>query len=106
MVKECGGKVAVFNLERSNGDEEADYLFLGNCEVTLTDVLGVKDEVGMIRDRYSNINALSSNSYSGSPGTKISYEISIYFKTNERVRQFLDQSSVILIFGFKRSKSG
>jgi len=36
-----GGKVAVFNLERSNGDDEADYLFLGPCEETLVEVLGL-----------------------------------------------------------------
>ncbi|KJA24512.1 hypothetical protein HYPSUDRAFT_135917 [Hypholoma sublateritium FD-334 SS-4] len=40
-VQEQGGKVAVFNLERSEGDEEADYLFMGPCEETLSKALGL-----------------------------------------------------------------
>jgi len=36
-----GGKVAVFNLDRSDGDEDADFLFLGPCEETLPAALGV-----------------------------------------------------------------
>ncbi|KAK7035745.1 hypothetical protein R3P38DRAFT_3311737 [Favolaschia claudopus] len=40
-VQAMGGKVAVFNLERSSGDEGADYLFLGPCEKTLPEALGV-----------------------------------------------------------------
>jgi NAD-dependent deacetylase sirtuin 5 len=40
-VQEHGGKVAVFNLERSSGDEDADFLFLGPCEETLPAALGV-----------------------------------------------------------------
>lgn len=40
-VKEHGGKAAVFNLERSNGDEAADFLFLGPCEETIPEALGV-----------------------------------------------------------------
>lgn len=39
-VKGRGGKVAVFNADRSNGDEEADFLFLGPCETMLPDALG------------------------------------------------------------------
>ncbi|KAJ3531380.1 hypothetical protein NM688_g7586 [Phlebia brevispora] len=34
-----GGKVAVFNLDRSEGDTDADYLFLGPCELTLPQAL-------------------------------------------------------------------
>jgi NAD-dependent deacetylase sirtuin 5 len=34
-IADNGGKVAVFNLQRSEGDEEADFLFLGPCEKTL-----------------------------------------------------------------------
>ncbi|KAI0370243.1 DHS-like NAD/FAD-binding domain-containing protein [Pilatotrama ljubarskyi] len=41
-VRENGGKVAVFNLERSEGDQEADYLFLGPAEVTLPKALGLQ----------------------------------------------------------------
>ena len=40
-VQEQGGKVAVFNLDRSQGDEEADFLFLGGCEQTLPQALGL-----------------------------------------------------------------
>ena len=42
-VKEHGGKVAVFNLDRSQGDEEADFLFLGPAEATLPRALGLVD---------------------------------------------------------------
>jgi NAD+-dependent protein deacetylase sirtuin 5 len=40
-VKDQGGKVAMFNIERTNGDDEADFLFLGPCEVTLPEALGL-----------------------------------------------------------------
>jgi len=40
IVRKNGGKVAVFNLERSSGDEGADFLFLGPCEETITQALG------------------------------------------------------------------
>ncbi|KZT73238.1 sirtuin [Daedalea quercina L-15889] len=40
-VKSRGGKIAIFNLERSQADENADFLFLGPCEVTLPSILGV-----------------------------------------------------------------
>ncbi|KAI0035571.1 DHS-like NAD/FAD-binding domain-containing protein [Vararia minispora EC-137] len=41
-VQEHGGKVAVFNLDRSEGDGEADFLFLGPCAETLPDALGLQ----------------------------------------------------------------
>jgi len=41
-VKRRGGKVAIFNVERSNNDEIADFLFLGPCEDTIPEALGVK----------------------------------------------------------------
>ncbi|RDB23231.1 NAD-dependent protein deacylase [Hypsizygus marmoreus] len=41
QVQRHGGKIAVFNLERSEGDEEADFLFLGPCEDTLPRALGL-----------------------------------------------------------------
>lgn len=41
MVGSNGGKVAVFNLDRSDGDEDADFLFLGPCENILPAALGV-----------------------------------------------------------------
>ncbi|KAF8968815.1 DHS-like NAD/FAD-binding domain-containing protein [Flammula alnicola] len=40
-VKEHGGRVAVFNIEPSNHSDEADFLFLGPCEIRLQEVLGV-----------------------------------------------------------------
>jgi NAD-dependent deacetylase sirtuin 5 len=40
-VKDQGGKVAVFNLERTKWDDNADFLFLGPCEVTLPEALGL-----------------------------------------------------------------
>ncbi|KAF5369866.1 hypothetical protein D9758_001270 [Tetrapyrgos nigripes] len=40
-VAEHGGKVAVFNLDRSSGDDEADFLFLGPCEETIATALSV-----------------------------------------------------------------
>ncbi|KAF8324098.1 DHS-like NAD/FAD-binding domain-containing protein [Clavulina sp. PMI_390] len=50
-VQENGGTVAVFNLDRSEGDDEADFLFLGPCEETLPRIIGTKstssgDEAG------------------------------------------------------------
>ncbi|KAI0829485.1 DHS-like NAD/FAD-binding domain-containing protein [Trametes gibbosa] len=40
-VQNNGGTVAVFNIDRSDGDQEADFLFIGPAEVTLPKVLGV-----------------------------------------------------------------
>ncbi|KAH9045686.1 DHS-like NAD/FAD-binding domain-containing protein [Lactarius pseudohatsudake] len=40
-VREQGGKVAVFNLERSQGDSDVDFLFLGPCEETIPQALGL-----------------------------------------------------------------
>jgi len=40
-VQSNGGTVAVFNLERSEGDENADFLFLGPCEDILPKALGI-----------------------------------------------------------------
>lgn len=33
--------MAVFNLERSSGDSDADFLFIGPCEETLPEALGI-----------------------------------------------------------------
>ncbi|KLO15663.1 DHS-like NAD/FAD-binding domain-containing protein [Schizopora paradoxa] len=41
-VQAHGGKVAVFNLERSAGDKKANFLFLGPCEETLPSCLGIE----------------------------------------------------------------
>ncbi|EJD00915.1 DHS-like NAD/FAD-binding domain-containing protein [Fomitiporia mediterranea MF3/22] len=43
-VQRHGGKVAVFNIDRSDGDGAADYLFLGPCEETLPQALGLDKE--------------------------------------------------------------
>jgi len=43
-VQEQGGKIAVFNLDRSEGDDDADFLFLGPCEETLPKCIGVELE--------------------------------------------------------------
>lgn len=41
-VKDRGGKIAVFNLEQTEKDEDyADWLFLGGCEETLPRALGL-----------------------------------------------------------------
>ena len=45
-MRDAGGTVAVFNLDRSQGDDEADFLFLGPCEETLPLALGLKFEDG------------------------------------------------------------
>ncbi|KAH7340887.1 DHS-like NAD/FAD-binding domain-containing protein [Rhizoctonia solani] len=37
-----GGKVAVFNIEESKGDQDADFLFLGPCEKMLGEALGIE----------------------------------------------------------------
>ena len=43
-VQDHGGNVAVFNLERSQGDEYADFLFLGPCEKLLPQALGLTSD--------------------------------------------------------------
>lgn len=40
-VRANGGKIAVFNMEAANHSDEADFLFLGPCEVELNKVLGI-----------------------------------------------------------------
>ncbi|KAH9894302.1 DHS-like NAD/FAD-binding domain-containing protein [Cubamyces lactineus] len=42
VVRENGGKTAVFNLDRSEGDQDADFLFLGPAEATLPKALGLQ----------------------------------------------------------------
>jgi NAD+-dependent protein deacetylase sirtuin 5 len=43
-VKDNGGKVAVFNLEKGPGDRGVDFFFLGPCEKLLPKALGLTDE--------------------------------------------------------------
>ncbi|KAK7051238.1 hypothetical protein VNI00_004738 [Paramarasmius palmivorus] len=40
-VRANGGKVAVFNMEAANHSDQADFLFLGPCEVELGRILGI-----------------------------------------------------------------
>ena len=47
-MKKNGGSVAIFNLGRSNGDEEANFLFVGPCEETLPEVLQVKEDIALL----------------------------------------------------------
>ncbi|KAH7092826.1 DHS-like NAD/FAD-binding domain-containing protein [Auriculariales sp. MPI-PUGE-AT-0066] len=49
---ECrGGNVAVFNLERTRGDREADFLFIGGCEEMLPRAIGIEQEVQAFIER-------------------------------------------------------
>ncbi|KAG5731959.1 hypothetical protein E4T56_gene2472, partial [Termitomyces sp. T112] len=48
QVKKNGGTVAIFNLGRSNGDEDADFVFIGPCEETLPEVLQVKEDIAQL----------------------------------------------------------
>ncbi|PCH37412.1 DHS-like NAD/FAD-binding domain-containing protein [Wolfiporia cocos MD-104 SS10] len=41
MVQVGGGKVAVFNIDHSDGDDRADFLLLSPCEETLPKALGI-----------------------------------------------------------------
>ncbi|RDB30216.1 NAD-dependent protein deacylase [Hypsizygus marmoreus] len=50
-VQSHGGKVAVFNLERSNGDGGTDFLFLGPCEETLPEALGLTSAISAIQSK-------------------------------------------------------
>ena len=43
-VKARGGKVAVFNVDRSERDQKADFLFLGPAESNLHKALGLQDD--------------------------------------------------------------
>lgn len=43
-VYEHGGTVAVFNLEKTDGDADAGFIFYGPCETELIRVLGVQPE--------------------------------------------------------------
>ncbi|KAB5596528.1 NAD-dependent deacetylase sirtuin 5 [Ceratobasidium theobromae] len=42
IVQKNGGKIAVFNVESSSGDRYADFLFIGPCEKTLGETLGIE----------------------------------------------------------------
>ena len=40
--------MAVFNAERSKGDEDVNLLFFDGCEETLSDALGVQGDIANI----------------------------------------------------------
>ncbi|KAH8830232.1 DHS-like NAD/FAD-binding domain-containing protein [Flagelloscypha sp. PMI_526] len=42
-IQETGGKVAIFNIESTPGDERAEFRFLGKCEEELPKALGLAD---------------------------------------------------------------
>ena len=52
-VQEHGGKVAVFNIERSKGDNDADFLFLGPCEETLVKAFQVGSYIGGLKGQVA-----------------------------------------------------
>jgi len=45
QVKEHNGKVAIFDINPPNKCDEADFLFLGSCDVTLPEIFDLKTEV-------------------------------------------------------------
>lgn len=47
-MKKNGGTVAVFNLGRSTGDDLADYLFLGPCDLSLPELLDVENDIARL----------------------------------------------------------
>ena len=52
-MQEHGGKVAVFNIERSKGDSDADFLFLGPCEETLVEALQLESHVEALKGKVA-----------------------------------------------------
>jgi len=46
IVKDNGGKVAVFNIELSSQSKTADFGFIGPCEETLVKALGLEGRIG------------------------------------------------------------
>ncbi|KAJ3539823.1 hypothetical protein NMY22_g4560 [Coprinellus aureogranulatus] len=48
QVKGHGGKVAFFNVERTEKDADADFVFVGSCDETLLKALGVEDVVSTL----------------------------------------------------------
>ncbi|KAF8809022.1 sirtuin [Phlegmacium glaucopus] len=45
QVKEHKGKVAIFDIHPPNKCDEADFLFLGSCDITLPEIFDLKTEV-------------------------------------------------------------
>ncbi len=43
-------KFAVFNIDRSAHDEDADFLFLGSCDETLPHALDVLNVTGVMKE--------------------------------------------------------
>ena len=53
QVKEHNGKVAIFDIHPPNKCDEADFLFLGSCDVTLPEIFGLKTEVENLAKEFS-----------------------------------------------------
>jgi NAD-dependent deacetylase sirtuin 5 len=45
QVEGHGGKIAFFNIERTEKDEDADFAFVGSCDEILPVAIGVREEV-------------------------------------------------------------
>ena len=45
QIKEHNGKVAIFDINPPNKHDDADFLFLGSCDVTLPEIFDLKTEV-------------------------------------------------------------
>jgi len=45
QVKEHNGQVAIFDIHPPNKHDEADFIFLGSCDVTLPEIFDLKAEV-------------------------------------------------------------
>jgi NAD+-dependent protein deacetylase sirtuin 5 len=45
QVKEHNGKVAIFDINPPKKSDEADFIFLGSCDVTLPEIFDLKPEV-------------------------------------------------------------
>ena len=52
QVKEHNGNVVIFNINPPNKSDEADFLFLGSCDVTLPEIFDLKTKVESLA-RYS-----------------------------------------------------
>jgi NAD-dependent deacetylase sirtuin 5 len=46
IVKNNGGKIAVFNVELNSQSMTADFAFIGPCEETLVKALGLENRIG------------------------------------------------------------
>uniref|UniRef100_A0A8H7Y6Z8 CCR4-Not complex 3'-5'-exoribonuclease subunit Ccr4 n=1 Tax=Psilocybe cubensis TaxID=181762 RepID=A0A8H7Y6Z8_PSICU len=79
QVQGHSGKVAVFNLDRSNNDDKADFLFLGSCDTTLPEVLDVGGDIaGFLGFEHRLANAM----YYPQQSPGIQHKLSNHHDTN------------------------